>query len=71
MSKERYVNLSNRQVKDTQNQSQYFMSINTICQRLNTQDKIIANLGAKLAEKDLKIIELETKLNLKDKGTNV
>ena len=24
-----------------------------------------------LAEKDLKIIELETKLNLKDKGTNV
>ena len=28
-------------------------------------------LKQQLAEKDLKIIELETKLNLKDKGTNV
>ena len=31
----------------------------------------ITDLEAKLAEKDLKIIELETKLNLKDKETNV
>lgn len=34
-------------------------------------EKHIANLEANLADKDLKIIELETKLNLKDKGTNV
>ena len=31
----------------------------------------IEELKQQLAEKDLKIIELETKLNLKDKGTNV
>ena len=55
MSKERYVNLSDRQVKDTQNQSQDFMSINTICRRLNQQDKTIADLEAKLAESELKI----------------
>ena len=35
----------------------------------NKQDK--AQLKQQLAEKDLKIIELETKLNLKDKETNV
>lgn len=33
--------------------------------------KQISDLQSQLAEKDLKIIELETKLNLKDKGTNV
>jgi hypothetical protein len=50
VSKERYVNLSDRQVKDTQNQSQDFMSINTICRRLNEQDTTIADLEAKLAK---------------------
>ena len=35
------------------------------------QQELIDNLKSQLAEKDLKIIELETKLNLKDKGTNV
>ena len=44
MSKERYINLSDRQVKDTQNQSQDFMSINTICRRLNQQDRRIEEL---------------------------
>ena len=34
-------------------------------------EKQLAITKKALAEKDLKIIELETKLNLKDKGTNV
>ena len=41
---------------------------------VNRQNDLIAKnnqLKQQLAEKDLKIIELETKLNLKDKGTNV
>ena len=46
---ERYVNLSDRQVKDTQNQSQDFMSINTICRRLNQQAQRIAELEEQLA----------------------
>lgn len=50
MSKERYINLSDRQVKDTQNQSQDFLSIKTICRLLNNQDQKIADLEAKLAE---------------------
>lgn len=50
MSKERYINLSDRQVKDTQNQSQDFLSIKTICRLLNNQDQKIAELEAKLAE---------------------
>ena len=45
---ERYINLSDRQVKDTQNQSQNFMSINTICRRLNQQDQRIAELEEQL-----------------------
>ena len=52
MSRERYINLSDRQVKDTQNQSQDFMSINAICRRLNQQDAKIADLEAKLAESE-------------------
>ena len=45
---DRYINLSDRQVKDTQNQSQDFMSINTICRRLNQQDQRIAELEEQL-----------------------
>lgn len=45
---ERYINLSDRQVKDTQNQSQDFMSINTICRRLNQQAQRIAELEEQL-----------------------
>ena len=45
---ERYINLSDRQVKDTQNQSQNFMSINTICRRLNQQDQRISELEEQL-----------------------
>ena len=47
---ERYINLSDRQVKDTQNQSQDFMSINTICRRLNQQDQRIAELEEQLKD---------------------
>lgn len=50
MSKERYINLSDRQVKDTQNQSQDFLSVKTICRLLNRQEKQISDLEAKLAE---------------------
>lgn len=50
--KERYINLSDRQVKDTQNQSQDFLSIKTICRLLNNQDSKIADLEAKLAESE-------------------
>ena len=63
MSKERYVNLSDRQVKDTQNQSQDFMSINTICRRLNQQDKTISDLEAKLAESEIRNEQLVEALN--------
>ena len=44
--KERYINLSDRQVKDTQNNSQGFMSINSICKTLNQQDKELSKLRA-------------------------
>ena len=44
--KERYINLSDRQVKDTQNNSQGFMSINSICNILNQQDKELSKLRA-------------------------
>ena len=44
--KERYINLSDRQVKDTQNNSQGFMSINSICKTLNQQDKDLSKLRA-------------------------
>ena len=49
---ERYINLSDRQVKDTQNQSQDFLSIKTICRLLNNQDQQIFDLEAKLAESE-------------------
>lgn len=42
--KERYVVLSKRQIKDMQNQSQCFMSIEQVCKRLNHQDKQIKEL---------------------------
>lgn len=42
--KERYVNLCDRQIKDTQNQSQYFMGIEQVCKLLNQQDKRIKEL---------------------------
>lgn len=48
MSRERYVNLSDRQIKDTQNQSQDFMSVNTVCKRLNQQDERIKELEEQL-----------------------
>ena len=42
--KERYINLSDRQVKDTQNNSQGFMSIKSICKTLNQQNARINEL---------------------------
>lgn len=42
-----------------------------VCKSCYEWQNRVTDLEAKLAEKDLKIIELETKLNLKDKGTNV
>lgn len=60
---ERYINLSDRQVKDTQNQSQDFLSVKTICRLLNKQDQQIADLETKLAEKEKEIEDLkQTKL---------
>lgn len=44
--KERYINLSDRQVKDTQNNSQDFLRIETVCKRLNQQDKELSKLRA-------------------------
>lgn len=42
--KERYIILSGRQIKDTQNQSQAFLDIETVCKLLNQQDKHIKEL---------------------------
>lgn len=42
--KERYITLSDRQIKDTYNNSQYFMSIKNVCKILNQQDKRIKEL---------------------------
>ena len=46
--KERYIILSGRQIKDTQNQSQAFLDIETVCRLLNQQDKYIKELEALL-----------------------
>ena len=43
----------------------------SVVQTCHNDKEEIERLNKILAEKDLKIIELETKLNLKDKGTNV
>ena len=48
--KERYIILSGRQIKDTQNQLQAFLDIETVCRLLNQQDKHIKELEGKLAE---------------------
>lgn len=42
--KEKYIILSGRQIKDTQNQSQEFLDIETVCRLLNQQDKRIKEL---------------------------
>lgn len=42
--KERYIILSGRQIKDTQNQSQAFLDIETVCRLLNQQSKRIKEL---------------------------
>ena len=46
--KERYIILSGRQIKDTQNQSQAFLDIETVCRLLNQQDKCIKDLKGKM-----------------------
>lgn len=46
--KERYIILSGRQIKDTQNQSQAFLDIETVCRLLNQQDKLIKELKGKM-----------------------
>lgn len=48
--KERYITLSDRQIKDTQNQSQCFLSIQQICNLLNLYYKRIKELNTKLVE---------------------
>lgn len=62
--KERYVVLSLRQIKDMQNQSQCFMSIEQVCKLLNQQSKRIKELEQenqqlKQSQKQLAIEELE------------
>lgn len=42
--KERYINLCDRQIKDTQDNSQAFMGISSVCKRLNNQSNRIKEL---------------------------
>ena len=60
--KERYINLSDRQVKDTQNNSQGFMSINSICKILNQQDKRTKELEEENKELEIKLDKCVTEL---------
>lgn len=62
-----------KQLAESENQCRECKHLNKKIE-LNIKNKLMAEnceLQKQLAEKDLKIIELETKLNLKDKGTNV
>lgn len=43
--KERYINLCDRQIKDTQDNSQAFMGISSVCKRLNKQSNRIKELA--------------------------
>lgn len=45
MDKERYINLCDRQIKDTQDNSQAFMGISSVCKRLNKQSNRIKELA--------------------------
>lgn len=47
--KERYINLCDRQIKDTQDHLQAFMGISSVCKRLNQQDKRIKELENDIA----------------------
>ena len=42
--KERYINLCDRQIKDTQDNSQAFMRISSVCKKLNKQSNRIKEL---------------------------
>ena len=65
--KERYIILSDRQVKDTQNNSQGFMSINSICKTLNQQDKELSKLRASYQQVKEENQQLKQQLAEKEK----
>ena len=65
--KERYIILIDRQVKDTQNNSQGFMSINSICKTLNLQDKELSKLRASYQQVKEENEQLKQQLAEKDK----
>ena len=66
--KERYINLSDRQVKDTQNNSQGFMSINSICKTLNQQDKELSKLRASYQQVKEENSQLKQQLAITEKA---
>ena len=64
--KERYITLSDRQIKDTYNNSQVFMSIKNVCKLLNQQDKRIKELEEALKNEE-QLHDLCIEDNQKDK----
>lgn len=60
---ERYINLSERQIKDTQNQAQSFLSVKQVCDLLNQQSARIKELKSQLRVNNSQLASSELKYN--------